>query len=150
MWSVTVHGHPQPKGSMKCIGGRGKIKHQLIEDDKTGARKPWRLVLNRAGEAIVARAGETLAGPVSVEVTWTLDRPRSAPRDRMWPTARGTGDDDKLARMLLDAFEDVGVFTNDSQVVELTTRKTYPDNPACPGALDRPGAVIHLWRTEAS
>lgn len=156
MWTVTVAGTPKPKGSLKCVGQRGR--HQLVEDDSTGKGKTWRAVLTQAGEAVAARVGDRLqSGPVSVEVTFTLDRPGSAPRSRLWPAVRN-GDVDKLARMLLDAFTDAKVWGDDSQVVELIARKAYPltgsELPGmatpCPGAADRPGATVRVWATDQS
>ena len=147
-WSVTVYGTPAPKGSMKCIGARGKVKHQLVEDDSSGGGKAWRALMRQAGEQLRRTAGEQLqAGPVSVEVTMTLDRPASAPAARLWPALRNL-DVDKGARLVLDGLQDSGLFHDDSQVVDLHVRKTYPDTPGCPDRLTRPGAVIRIWPTE--
>lgn len=148
MWSVTVHGTPAPKGTLKCVGQNGR--HQLVEQDRTKIGKPWRRLIAQAGEAVAARAGDSLTGPVSVEATFTLDRPGSA-GTRLWPwrrTRQHNADVDKLARMLLDGLTDGKVWGDDMQVVELNVRKTYPDNPDCPDALPSSGAVIRIWRTE--
>lgn len=149
MWTIRVAGEPAPKGSMKCIGTNGR--HQLTEDDKTGKGKPWRRLVTKAGERIRVHAGDALTeGPVSVEVTWTLDRPASVPlRKRAWPAVRNA-DLDKLCRMVLDAFSPrkgepgSGLWGDDSQVVQLVARKAYFDTPNCPDVLDRPGAVIRV------
>lgn len=138
-WGVTVYGPPVPKGSMRCIGGKGR-RHQLI-DDKRDRLAPWEAALTR-GAAALARhlTGQApLTGPVRVDVTFTLARPRTVSRAQ--PTTRNTGDVDKLSRALLDALTAGGVWGDDSQATELTARKRYAGTP---GALDRPGAVIHI------
>jgi hypothetical protein len=38
MWTVMVRGLPAPKGSMKCIGKRGNVNHQLVEDKRVGQK----------------------------------------------------------------------------------------------------------------
>lgn len=136
---------------MKCIGKRGKVRHALIED--AGApQKVWRDRVTLAGEQLLGHVpGGTIDGPVSVEITFTVPRPPSA-RGRVWPHLKangqhGGGDLDKLVRLVLDAFTDAKVWTDDSRVVEITTRKCYPDTPA-PDLTPSGGALIRIWRTE--
>ena len=154
---LAIYGDPAPKGSMKCVGGRGRNRHQLVENSTRTA--PWRAHIVRA----VRGAWPTLSGlsgPLGVEVTLTVRRPpghygtgRNATRLRAsappYPdrVSRGLGGDvDKLARVILDALEDAGTYGNDAQVVELITRKTYADGPGVlPDALTRPGARIRLF-----
>lgn len=152
-----VYGPPAPKGSLKCVG-RG-TRHQLVENSpRTG---PWRDRV-AAGSRRLTVSG--ISGPVGVEVTLTVDRPSSHYRvdgvtlsaegiRRPYPHRRSQGiggDVDKLARVILDAFEDGGVLEDDSQVVELVARKTFRDGPGVlPDALERPGARIRLYPIEA-
>lgn len=148
MWSVIVYGTPAPKGTLKCVGQNGR--HQLVEQDRTKIGRPWRRLLADAGARIAEAAGGALTGPVSVEATFTLDRPATA-AGRAWPwrrTKQHNADVDKLARMLLDGLTDGHVWGDDMQVVELNVRKTYPGNPACPDVLERAGVLIRLWKTE--
>lgn len=159
---LAVYGHPAPKGSMKCVGGKGG-RHQLIENSPRTA--PWRERVAGAARRLTVSG---LAGPVGVEVTLTVERPPShyltrrgedgllalsaEGRRRPLPhmRSRGIGGDvDKLARVILDALEDAGVLTDDAQVVELLARKTYPDGPlVLPDALPRAGARIRLYPLE--
>lgn len=148
---ATVVGHPKPKGSLKCIGARGRRGHVLIEDN--AGTKPWRDEIARIARQASQRPEKRQ--PITVEITSTLTRPvshygtgrnaskvkRSAPE---YPTAHGTGDVDKLARLVLDALQDVGILGDDTQVVEVTSRKTYPDHPLVPDALPYAGAVIRV------
>lgn len=149
---ISIPGHPAPKGSMKCIGGRGR--HQLIEDNKRS--KPWRDTI----AYWVARTWTQTVDPgqpVGVEVTFTLPRPKghygtganaghvkhSAPDHA---TSHSTGDVDKLARLALDAVQDTDVLPDDSAVVELVARKAYleADDPDA-DVLGYPGVVIRLY-----
>ena len=144
MWAVRVEGIPAPKGSMKCVGGRGKIRHQLVEDHRPG-QKEWRARVAAAGDALALP--EPLTGPVSVEITFTLPLPKSVrPETHTWPTQHNTGDLDKLVRLILDALTGP-VFVDDSSVVEITARKAYPHTPA-PDLTPAGGALIRIWRTE--
>lgn len=149
--AVRVFGLPAPKGSLKCIGARGKRGHVLIEDSTN--TKPWRELVEKAGRALPVTG---LAGPVGLEVTLTLPRPKShygtgrnatvlKASSPLWPISHQAGDTDKLERTVLDGLQDAGLFVDDCLVVELTGRKVYPDTPGVPDRLDRPGAVIRVY-----
>lgn len=156
-WGFKVYGDPKPKGSMKCVGARGKRKHVIVEDVDDGG---WRdLVTAMARKHVLEQAAEHQ--PVYVEITFSLARPAShygtgrnarlvkasAP---LWPTVAGTGDTDKLARLVLDALQDAAVLRNDAQAVAVLASKAYTDpHPAMSWAelsdvLDRPGAVVRI------
>lgn len=151
---VRIYGHPAPKGSLKCVGGRGR--HQLVEDsERTG---PW---LERLTRGVRRLNVSGLPGPLGVELTATIERPAShygrgrnagrvLPSAPTTPSRRATGgrggDVDKLARVVLDALEAGGVIVDDAAVVELVARKSYPDGPiVLPDALDRPGVSVRLY-----
>lgn len=158
---ATVPGEPIPKGSLKCVGKRGNRGHVLVEDNTQ--TKPWRAELVRVLAQTVQRGDK--GQPIAVEITSTLRRPRShygtgrnaervKPSSPVYPTGHGTGDVDKLARLVLDALEDVGILGNDAQVIEVTSRKAYAvpgrdpalgmDYPYVPDALPYPGVVIRV------
>lgn len=141
-WAVKVYGDPAPKGSLKCIGSKGR--HQLIEDTKR--TKPWRDLVKQAGQALPLPG--PLSGPVGVEATFTVELPASVkPASRVWPWKRSSGiggDIDKLGRTLLDGLQDAGVFGDDAQVCVLNASKAYPHTPV-PDVLERPGALIRVW-----
>lgn len=150
-YAVRVYGSPAPKGSLKCIGARGKKRHVLIEDNVR--TKPWRELIERAGRALPVSG---LEGPIGVEVTLTIERPKShygtgrnatvlKDSSPLWPISHQAGDTDKLGRTVLDGLQDAELFTDDCLVVELTGRKVYPDTPGAPDRLQRPGAVIRIY-----
>lgn len=139
---LEVAGTPKPKGSLKHVG-RGRLQEQLE------GSKPWREAVKWAAiEAIAARARgrnpfTVLQGPVVVDVTVTVAKPKSAPKTRRtWPITRSSGDADKHLRNVLDALVDAAVMGDDSQVVEATVRKAYPGEHA--HALAAPGARIFI------
>lgn len=138
IYRLTTYGDPQTKGSMKCIGGRGPIKHQLIEDDKTGARKTWRTHLTAAAEGLAERLEEPLAGPVTVGLIAWMQRPKS--NRQIAPITRTTGDIDKHARMLLDSLTDAGVWVDDSRVTVLLTGKAWAESR-------RSGITVYVARS---
>lgn len=137
--TLTIPGLPKPKGSMRCLGRVGKVRHQLAEDFRPGQRD-WR---DRITDTVRTRVhthaehGE----PVHVHVVFTLPRPTShygtgrnsgilrKAASTIAATSLRTGDVDKLARLVLDALEDGGLLDNDAQVVDLHTRKVYRDTP---------------------
>lgn len=141
-YAVKVHGTPMEQGSMTCVGFGGN--HNVQPSNKKYL-KPWRDLIKKAGEALPVTG---ITGPLGVEVTLTVERPKTVTRG--WPSAkanrRGVGGDiDKLARAVLDGLTLSKVFGDDSQVVELTARKCYPDSPGAADALTRPGALIRIY-----
>jgi crossover junction endodeoxyribonuclease RusA len=158
-YAVRLYGTPATKGSMKCIGARGNIKHQLVEQLEK-MLKPWRALIVKAGLALPVT---DLVGPIGIEMTVTIRRPPSHYRTGrnahllradapVWPSQEGTGDVDKYGRAVLDSLQKgkpsapgAGVMKTDAQVVELIARKCYPDTPGAQDRLDRPGAVIRIF-----
>lgn len=153
---VWVPGIPKPKGSMKCVGKRGKVKHKLLEQVDNTA---WRRRVTLAGAKLPVQG---ITGPVGLSVTFTLPRPQShygtgrnahrlKPDAPAWPTGHGTGDWEKLARIIGDAWQTkggAGVLADDAQIVNGTVWKCYPDTRGCPDRRDQPGAVIRLYPIE--
>lgn len=152
--TITIPGDPKPKGSMKCIGQIGKVRHQLTEDYRPG-QKEWRDRISTTVRQKV-KTRYALGVPVAVEVTFTLARPtyhygtgRNAHliKERfLWesPTNQGTGDVDKMLRLLLDALQDGGLLANDAQVVDTHPVKVYVGDALGRG-LPYPGAQIRTY-----
>lgn len=158
---AVIPGHPAPKGSLKCIGGRGGRGHVLIEDNER--TKPWRETIAgwlRAKWPTGQQAEKRQ--PIGAEVTVTIDRPgyhygtgRNAGQIKpthagAYPVGHDTGDIDKHARLLLDALQDAGVLPDDCIVVDLHVRKAYVGCPSAPDALGHPGVVIRLYPMETA
>lgn len=136
IYRLRAYGTPQPKGSMKCVGARGRGHHTLIEDDKTGARRTWRAALTAAATCLAARLDAPLDGPLIVGALFHLDKPASS-RTAL-PTTRSRGDVDKHARMALDCLTDAAVIHDDSRIVGVLPFKIWAE--------DRPGATLWVAR----
>lgn len=150
-YSIRLHGEPVGKGSLRCVGRRGRRAHVLIEDNpKT---KVWReQIAMNARIQIPERADKGQA--LGVEIVSTLARPASQygtgrnagvlrARAVAHPTALRTGDVDKLARLVLDALQDAEVLFDDAQVVEVVSRKRWPDEAV--DADTSPGVWIRIY-----
>lgn len=159
--TITIPGESVPKGSMKCIGQRGKVRHQLIEDETTRV-KEWRgsiaYWVRRKWMSHAAAKGQ----PLGAEITFTIKRPKShygtgRNADQLKPAAihalpvsHSVGDVDKLLRLILDALQDTHALPDDAAVCELTGRKHYVQHNPTPGddVLSYPGVVIRLYPLE--
>lgn len=157
--TIVVHGRPAPQGSKKYAGHRlnaasGRRSAVLVEQSKRV--KPWRaLVVTATQDAMVAehvkRYGgrpmgpvPPLDGPLEAEIVFTVLKPASAPkRRRTWPTTRHSGDVDKLIRSTFDGIADAKAVADDSRIIVVTARKTFPLEH--PDALPEPGAIIRLY-----
>jgi Holliday junction resolvase RusA-like endonuclease len=131
---VTVYGKPVTQGS------KTRTKWG-VRDDNADRLRPWREAVKQA--ALDALAGATrLEGPVSLDVVFTFDRPKSAPKSRpCWPITRPSGDLDKLQRALFDPLTDAGVWRDDSQVVRISAAKVHVGDAE---ALHIPGAKVAI------
>lgn len=104
--SCWVPGRPKTKGSLTVVNGRRGIASD------TPASKRWRQLM------AYAAAGEIkapLEGPVVIVAVFHLPVKDVA--------AGRVGDLDKLARNLLDALTDAGVYGDDVQVTRLLVDK---------------------------
>jgi len=143
---ITVYGIPAPQGSKRFVGLGKSGKGKMIESSK--AVKPWREAVKwtamevMAGKSVsIGASYGPVAGPLRVQMTFTLPKPASAPKKRQkWPDRKP--DLSKLVRSTEDALTDAGVWEDDSRVVDLVAAKRYPGEGR--DALDRPGAVIRI------
>jgi crossover junction endodeoxyribonuclease RusA len=135
----NVFGTPAPQGS-KSFKGLSK-KGRAILAESSQAVKPWR-------DSVVCATRElwgslvwntTIKGPVGLEITFTVRRPKSAKEDAL-PDNRP--DLSKLVRSTEDGLTDAGVWEDDARVVTCMARKVYPG--AHPDSLPVPGAVIRI------
>lgn len=135
--NVQVLGDPAGQGSWVAFSNRFVQKpcgachrvHCVPMAKSTSSTKlsRWRVSI---GKAFKAHLPEKLTGPVVVDITILLPRPKKSVHG--YPVF----DIDKLARSCLDALSGVA-YEDDRQVVELRVRKEYCD-PA------RAGAVISV------
>jgi crossover junction endodeoxyribonuclease RusA len=128
--TITVYGTPGPQGSKRHVGNGRMV-------ESSAKVKPWREAVVWAARGV----GGKIAGPVGVDITFTLPKPKSAPKTkRTWPDRKP--DIDKLVRSTFDALTTAGAIEDDARVVHINAFKAFPGEG--PDALDVPGCVIHL------
>lgn len=137
---LEVYGTPQPQGNKTAFvrGGRAV----LVEGRRPDARAAfhdWRTAISAAARAHQHDHEHGLLDtPCTIEISFRLPRPKSAPKRRLWPDSRP--DIDKLTRAVLDAITGT-LITNDSRVVHVTATKRFAgDRP--------PGATITIRQLE--
>jgi Holliday junction resolvase RusA-like endonuclease len=136
MIEFCVIGLPGPQGSKRHVGNGRMIE----SSDKV---RPWREAVKWTAYEYRKRIGAPMIiGPVVLEVTFTLPKPKGAPkRRRIWPDKKP--DLSKLVRSTEDALTEAAVWEDDARVVRTISDKTYPNEH--PHALDVPGAVIRIY-----
>ena len=119
---MKVRGYPVPKGSKRAFVT--KNLQAVIVDQRHKELRAWesavKLVCNAQWE------GPPLEGPVQVELNFALLKPKSAPKNRLYPDKRP--DLDKLVRAVLDGLKGV-CYRDDGQVVELNATKEFDEEP---------------------
>ena len=146
MIRIVVRGTPAPQGSKSFKGMTNAGRAILTESSRKV--KPWRQDVKAAAEAWRDLAGVApIDGPIVVRMTFTLPKPKSAPKTRRTYPMR-TPDLSKLARSTEDALTDAGIWTDDARVIGYSKLwKTYPGEDV--DALDSPGAVIEILEVTA-
>lgn len=129
MFQIFIQGEPRPQGSKTPVRRGNKIV--LIEAQKQ--LPAWREHMTRMLQLKQLEHETAFVSAVNVALTFWLPRPKSV--KRQYPT--GTYDIDKLTRAVLDSITKAGVWRDDSDVVDLTVRKTYAD-------LHEPGVLISI------
>lgn len=141
--TITVYGSPAPQGSKRFVGHAKSGRGILIESSK--AVKPWREAVKGAAIDAIHLGPGMQTGPLAIEITFTLQKPKSAPRGRRtWPDKKP--DLSKLVRSTEDALTDAGAWEDDARVVSCLARKVFPGEH--PKALHIPGAVIEILPAE--
>jgi Holliday junction resolvase RusA-like endonuclease len=149
-------GHAKTKGSldlMKTAGGRTYARESVDPEGKwrtavavaaveamTGKRPAVTSYRNLTDEMRPALpiAGKDMA--VAVSLVFWLPAPRGAQATAQGPVRHGTGDLDKLTRLVLDALQDAGVIEDDACVVRVAAAKDW----ALPDFGDVPGCDVSV------
>lgn len=155
---LVALGTPEPKGSTKIVPLRRRFPTTIhsfrelltavaVTSDNAQLKK-WQRVVSAAAKSAML-GDRPIAGPVSVDVTFFVAPPQKIPKARGgYPIVRD--DVDKLARGILDALKNAGVYTDDAVVVDLLARKRYAETPAQARAeiVVRPIAIALPLETE--
>jgi Holliday junction resolvase RusA-like endonuclease len=135
----SINAFPIMKGS-KAKGTQeftGKIA--MVSAD---AKLPvWREAVRKAARASVGQYADLAEfpyrGPLSVEITFSVNRPKRVPPERCgWPSVKP--DLDKYERAILDALTISGVIIDDGQFVQTHPTKIYNVLPA-------PGVIVEVY-----
>jgi len=124
---VFVHGTPAPQGSKRHVGNGRMI-------ESSPKLLPWR---TKIADTVVACgwANHPLNdGAVRVVLDFIMPRPKyhflkSGLRANAPTRHTVTPDIDKLARAVLDALTNAGVWRDDAQVAQIEAYKTYGTEP---------------------
>lgn len=141
MIEIISHCRPEPQGSGRAMLIGGKARFIATSSNKQGKRmRNYRQTVHAAAcrrLELMNRAAPAFAKhvPVTLEIAFFFERPKSAPRIRQNPVVKP--DIDKLLRATLDALTGV-LFHDDAQVVEVITRKLYGSE----------GVMIHAREVE--
>jgi Holliday junction resolvase RusA-like endonuclease len=119
MFQLFIEGSPRPQGSKKAFARGTSIV--LVEANKE--LPAWREHMTRMLQLKQLEQETAFTTATNVALTFWLPRPKSVKRQY----ATGTYDIDKLTRAVLDSITKAGVWRDDSDVVDLTVRKTYDD-----------------------
>lgn len=129
-FEIEIFGDPTPQGSKRLMRGR------IIEASSEKLKK-WRRAIADACLANRKETDEFFIGPVAVEATFYLPRPKSVKADKR-PLPIVPPDVDKLARGLLDGIgQSEMIWGDDSQVIDLKVVKVYADGR-------EPGASVRI------
>lgn len=151
-----VRGEPAPQGSKNMM--RNYRTGQMIMMESCKKLAPWRKAVTEAAELAAGASWLPIAGPVRLEVIFTVPRPRSHWRTGkhahlltlaapLMPISHAAGDLSKLVRAAEDALTDARIWADDALVVETWAVKVYPDQQY-PGASEVPGAWISVTTIE--
>jgi len=130
MLTIDVIGRPSPQGSKKSIGN-----NRFIESSKY--LPAWRTAVQEAATAAITDQGwEMATGPVELEITFYMPRPKTVPIAKR-PEPITPPDIDKLIRGVADALTIAGAYEDDAQIVKVIALKNYAD-------VRDPGAFITI------
>lgn len=123
--SFTVFGNPETKGSARAFvrGTTAKGKPRAIVTNDNPRCKAWSAIV-ATGARIAIGLHPPIAGPVRVQVYFTLKRPKSIKGRKQKGYGGPLLDLDKLLRAFLDALTGIA-YIDDKQVVEVCARKEW-------------------------
>jgi Holliday junction resolvase RusA-like endonuclease len=120
MIALVVYGHPVPKARARVV----RTKNGKTVSYTPGKTADWENSIR--AQALACRPETLLDGPLALEVTFYLLRPRSRPKRDRFPDRKP--DLDNLLKAVKDALNGV-VWTDDSRIVDIVVRKRYGDPP---------------------
>lgn len=138
-WTFEIEGKAAPKGSKRAGRNRHTGRLMLIEAAHDDVKAWQTAVLAAVWEQTRGKSEHTETGPVLVDITFWMQRPKSKVLWRPFPTTKP--DRDKLERSTHDALTTSNLIVDDSQITDGTVRKRYVHE----GHPD-PGATVFVAR----
>lgn len=124
MISFFVSGVPTPQGSARAFVVNGKP----VITSSNRSLAAWRRLVSDAAQ----NHAHMIEGPVKLNVSFILPRPKSLPKKVQWNIKRP--DLDKLIRSVGDSLTGI-MWKDDSQVVTINATKSYAANAESTGVL---------------
>lgn len=139
---IVVYGSPAPQGSKRFVGTTKTGRGIMVESSKKVA--PWREAVKLAALRVRSERHliAPLDGPLRVSMTFSVPRPKSAPKSRIFPDRMP--DLAKLIRSTEDALTDAGIWVDDARVVEYGRMAKVYVGTSSWGALYEPGCTIAI------
>jgi len=116
----TVYGQPVPKARARTV----RLPNGTVKSYTPKKTANWEESIRI--QSLDHRPEKLLDGPLELEATFYLLRPKSRPKKHMYPDTKP--DLTNLCKSVSDALEGL-IFTNDSRIVQKTLRKRYGDPP---------------------
>ena len=123
--TLTFHipGIAAPQGSLRIFPSRNPGQRGRMVADHGGKVRRWRRTVSLFARRAMERRA-LIPGPLRLEVTFLLPRPKSLTRRIEKPERKP--DLDKLVRAIGDALEGV-VYPHDAQITTVVARKRFGD-----------------------
>ena len=118
--AFTVFGVAVPKARARTV----KLPNGQISSYTPAKTREWERWIR--AQAVVVKPPEPLDGPLTLEATFYLPRPKSVPRSRRYPEVKP--DLDNLLKAVKDALRGL-IYLDDSRIVEVRARKLYDAAP---------------------
>lgn len=128
MLKIRVFGVPAPQGSKNATVGKDGKAHMYEQSAKK--LTPWRKAVADAS-SLVMDGADPLDGPLFVDITFFMARPKSVKRD--YPSV--FPDLDKITRGVYDSLKKGGAIADDARIVEGHGRKVYAVDGDAQGCL---------------
>jgi Holliday junction resolvase RusA-like endonuclease len=141
-FELTVWGIPAPKGSKSAFSGHRKDGSHFaaVKEGKTERQRDWARRIEEVVQSMAETGARPVEGPLVLEVTFFLPRPKTAPKTkRTYPAVRP--DLSKYLRAIEDPMSGI-LIHDDGQIVEAHVRKDY----AVYTGDERPRAEVRVWR----
>lgn len=120
MVHLTVYGHPVPKARARTV----RAKNGRPITFTPAETEMWENSIR--SQALNVRPEKLLDGPLCLDVSFFLLRPKSRPKKEKYPDRKP--DLDNLVKSVKDALEGI-IYTNDSRITDEVVRKRYGDPP---------------------